>query len=123
MYNKTVMDLFSNPKHVGVIKGANGIGEAGSPTCGDMMKVYLQIEKEKIVDAKFETFGCAAAIASSEKGIDMIIGKTVEEAKALTNKAVVEGLGGLPEPKIHCSLLAEDAISAAIKDYEEKQAK
>ena len=119
MYNQKVIDTFSNPKNVGEMPDADGIGMVGSAECGDIMKIYLKIEND-IVDCKFQTFGCAAAIASSSVATEMLKGKTIEEALKLTNKQVVEELEGLPPQKIHCSVLAEDAIKAAIDDYRSK---
>ena len=123
MYNEKVIEVFSNPKNVGVIENADGVGTVGNATCGDIMKIYLKIENGVITDAKFQTFGCAAAIATSSTATEMIKGKTVEEAEKLTNAAVVESLGGLPAQKMHCSVLAEEAIAEAIKDYRSRQAK
>ena len=111
------MDHFSNPRNVGEIPDADGIGEVGNARCGDIMKMYLKIENDIIVDVKFKTFGCGAAIATSSMATEMIKGKTVKEALTLTNKAVAEALDGLPEVKMHCSLLAEEAVKAAIDDY------
>ena len=121
MYTQKVMDAFANPKNAGNIENANGVGQVGNASCGDIMKIYLKIENDVIADAKFETFGCAAAIASSDTAVGMIIGKSVEFAKNLTNAQVVEELEGLPPQKIHCSVLAEEAISEAIKDFESKK--
>ena len=120
MYNQKVIDTFSNPKNVGEMPDADGIGMVGSAECGDIMKIYLKIENDIIIDCKFQTFGCAAAIASSSVATEMLKGKTIEEALKLTNKQVVEELEGLPPQKIHCSVLAEDAIKAAIDDYRSK---
>lgn len=120
MYNDRVMDLFMNPQNVGEIEDADGIGTYGSPICGDMMKISLKVENNVIVDAKFKTFGCGSAIASSSMATEMIIGKTIEEALDVTNKDVLKELGGLPGPKIHCSVLSEQAIKAAIYDYAQK---
>ena len=117
LYSEVVMDHFTNPRNVGVIEDADGVGEVGNAKCGDIMKIYLKIENETIVDAKFETFGCGSAIASSSMATEMIIGKSIHEALELTNKAVTEALGGLPAHKIHCSVLAEEAIKNALKDY------
>jgi nitrogen fixation NifU-like protein len=117
MYSEKVMDHFMNPRNVGEIQDANGVGEVGNAKCGDIMKVYLKIEDDKIVDAKFKTFGCGSAIASSSMATELIKGKTVEEAWKLTNKAVAEALDGLPPVKMHCSVLAEEAIHKAINDY------
>ncbi len=122
MYNEKVIEVFSNPKNVGVIENADGVGTVGNATCGDIMKIYLKIDNGVITDAKFQTFGCAAAIATSSTATEMIKGKTVEEAEKLTNAAVVESLGGLPAQKMHCSVLAEEAIAEAIKDYRSRQA-
>ncbi len=120
LYSEKVMDHFRNPRNVGVIENADGIGEVGNAKCGDIMKIYLKIENDSIVDAKFETFGCGSAIASSSMATELIKGKPVSEALALTNKAVVEALDGLPAHKIHCSVLAEEAIKKALQDYYEK---
>ena len=120
LYSEKVMDHFRNPRNVGIIEDADGIGEVGNAKCGDIMKIYLKIENEIIVDAKFETFGCASAIASSSMATELIKGKPVSEALALTNQAVVWALDGLPAPKIHCSVLAEEAIKKAWRDYCEK---
>ena len=117
MYSEKVMDHFMKPRNVGEIENADGIGEVGNARCGDIMKVYLSIEDEKIVDVKFKTFGCAAAIATSSMATELVKGKTVEEALEITNKAVAEALDGLPPLKMHCSALAEQAIKAAIEDY------
>lgn len=120
-YSKKVMEHFESPHNVGVIEDANGIGEIGNAKCGDIMKMYLRIENDIIVDAKFKTYGCASAIATSSIATDMIKGQPVKEALKLTNKAVVEALDGLPAVKIHCSVLAEQAIKAAIADYYKRQ--
>ncbi len=117
LYTETVMDHFTNPRNVGAIEDASGVGEVGNAKCGDIMKIYLKIEDNIIRDVKFETFGCGSAIASSSMSTELIMGKTVDEALALTNRQVVEALGGLPAHKLHCSVLAEEAIKAAIKDY------
>ena len=117
LYSEKVMDHFRNPRNVGVIENADGIGEVGNAKCGDIMKIYLKIENDTIVDVKFETFGCGSAIASSSMATELIKGKPVPEALALTNKAVAEALDGLPAHKLHCSVLAEEAIKAALKDY------
>ena len=117
LYSEKVMDHFRNPRNVGIIENADGIGEVGNAKCGDIMKIYLKIENDTIVDVKFETFGCGSAIASSSMATELIKGKPVPEALALTNKAVVEALDGLPAHKLHCSVLAEEAIKAALKDY------
>ena len=121
LYSDKVMDHFRNPRNVGIIEDANGVGEVGNAKCGDIMRVYLKIEDNKIVDAKFETFGCGSAIASSSMATELIKGKTVEEAWDLTNKAVAEALDGLPPVKMHCSVLAEEAIHKAINDYRKKE--
>lgn len=121
LYSEKVLDHFSNPRNVGELAGANGIGEVGNAKCGDIMKMYLDVEDGVIVDVKFKTFGCGAAIATSSIATEMIKGKTIEEALKLTNKAVVEALDGLPASKIHCSVLAEQAIKAAVADYYQRQ--
>jgi nitrogen fixation NifU-like protein len=121
MYNEKVMDHFENPRNMGEIKDADGIGEEGNPQCGDIMKIYIKVKENVIEDIKFQTFGCGAAIASSSMATELVKGKTLEEAWELSNKAVVEALEGLPPAKIHCSVLAEDAIHKAINDYREKQ--
>ena len=120
LYSEKVMDHFMNPRNVGVIENPSGVGEIGNAKCGDIMKIYLKIENDIIVDAKFETFGCGSAIASSSMATEMIIGKPVRDALELTNKAVVEALDGLPAHKMHCSVLAEEAIKNALKDYFDK---
>ena len=117
LYSEKVMDHFMHPRNVGVIENADGIGEVGNAKCGDIMKIYLQIENDIIVDCKFETFGCGSAIASSSMATEMIMGKSIHEAMALTNAAVCEALDGLPAHKVHCSVLAEEAIKNALKDY------
>ena len=117
VYSELVMDHFANPRNVGELADANGIGEIGNPKCGDIMKMYIRVENGVIADIKFKTFGCGSAIATSSIATEMIKGKTIEEALQLTNKAVVEALGGLPAHKIHCSVLAEQAIKAAVADY------
>ena len=121
LYSDKVLDHFSSPRNVGEIPDANGVGEVGNAVCGDIMKMYLKIENGVIEDVKFKTFGCGAAIATSSMATELIKGKPFEEALQLTNKAVVEALGGLPPVKIHCSVLAEEAIKAAISDYLVKQ--
>ena len=124
MYNDKVMEIFQNPKNVGELKGANGIGTVGNESCGDIMKLYLKInDKEVIENATFKTFGCAAAIVSSSVATEMIKGKTIDEALQLENEAIIDYLGGLPDNKIHCSILAKEAITEAVKDYRKKQAK
>ena len=120
LYSDKVMDHFRNPRNVGVIEDASGIGEVGNTMCGDIMKIYLKIDGDVITDVKFETFGCGSAIASSSMATELIKGKPVSEALALTNKAVTEALDGLPAHKLHCSVLAEEAIKAALKDYYDK---
>ena len=120
LYSEKVMDHFRNPRNVGVIEDADGVGEVGNAKCGDIMKIYLKIENDVIVDVKFETFGCGSAIASSSMATEMIKGKPISEALQLTNKAVTEALDGLPAPKIHCSVLAEEAVKSAIADYYNK---
>ncbi|MBE7088409.1 MAG: Fe-S cluster assembly scaffold protein NifU [Clostridiales bacterium] len=117
LYSEKVMDHFTNPRNVGKIDNADGIGEVGNAKCGDIMKIYLKIENDIIVDVKFNTFGCGSAIASSSMATEMIKGKTIKEALELTNKAVAEALDGLPAHKMHCSVLAEEAIRSAIKNY------
>ena len=119
-YSEKVMDHFSNPRNVGEIENAAGVGTVGNAKCGDIMRMYLDIEDDVIVDAKFKTFGCGAAIATSSMATELVKGKTVNEAMNVTNKAVMEALDGLPPVKIHCSLLAEEAIHAALWDYSEK---
>ena len=120
LYSEKVMDHFRNPRNVGVIEDADGVGEVGNAKCGDIMKIYLKIKDDVIEDAKFETFGCGSAIASSSMATEMIKGKPVSQAMALTNKAVVEALDGLPAHKVHCSVLAEEAIKKALQDYYER---
>ena len=120
LYSEKVMDHFMNPRNVGTIENASGVGEVGNAKCGDIMKIYLQIENDILVDVKFETFGCGSAIASSSMATEMIKGKSIHEALELTNKAVAEALDGLPAHKMHCSVLAEEAIKNALKDYFDK---
>ena len=120
LYSEKVMDHFRNPRNVGSIENADGVGEVGNAKCGDIMKIYLKIDNDIITDVKFETFGCGSAIASSSMATELIKGKPLSEALTLTNKAVTEALDGLPAHKIHCSVLAEEAIKAAIKDYYDK---
>ena len=117
LYSEKVMDHFTHPRNVGVIEDANGVGEVGNAKCGDIMKIYLKIEDDIIKDVKFETFGCGSAIASSSMATELIKGKTIDEALAVTNKQVVDALGGLPAHKLHCSVLAEESIKSAVKDY------
>lgn len=121
MYTEQVMEHFTNPRNMGELKDANAIGEVGNPKCGDIMKMFMKIENDKVVDVKFKTYGCASAIATSSIATEMIKGHTVKEALELSNKAVVEALGGLPAHKIHCSVLAEQAVKAAIANYYERQ--
>ena len=120
LYSEKVMDHFTHPRNVGVIEDANGIGEVGNAKCGDIMKIYLKIENDIIEDVSFETFGCGSAIASSSMATELIKGKPVADAMKLTNRAVTEALGGLPAPKLHCSVLAEEAIKKALQDYYDK---
>ena len=121
MYTEKVMDHFMHPRNVGEIENASGVGTVGNAKCGDIMRIFLDIDENQVVrDAKFKTFGCGAAIATSSMATEMIIGKTVQEALEVTNKAVMEALGGLPPVKIHCSLLAEQAVHAALWDYAQK---
>ena len=121
LYTETVMDHFMHPRNVGEIENASGVGTVGNAKCGDIMRIYLDIDENQVVrDAKFKTFGCGAAIATSSMATEMIIGKTVQEALEVTNKAVMEALGGLPPVKVHCSLLAEQAVHAALWDYAKK---
>lgn len=121
-YSEKVRDHFANPRNVGKLEDANAVGEVGNAVCGDIMKMYLKIEDGVIRDVKFNTFGCGAAIATSSMATEMIRGKTIEEAEKLTNKAVVEALDGLPPVKVHCSVLAEEAVKAALEDYRKRQA-
>ena len=121
MYSEKVMDHFSNPRNVGEIPNANAIGQVGNAKCGDIMKIYMQIDDNVIQDVKFKTFGCGAAIATSSMATEMVKGKTVDEALTLTNRAVMEALDGLPPEKAHCSVLAEEAIQAAIQSYQKNQ--
>ena len=120
-YSDKVMDHFMHPRNMGEIEDASGVGEVGNPACGDVMRLYLKIEDGKIVDAKFKTFGCGAAIASSSMTTELIKGKSIDEALKLSNEAVSEALGGLPPAKQHCSVLAEEALQAALEDYKKKQ--
>ena len=123
LYSEKVMEHFLNPRNVGVIEDADGVGEVGNAKCGDIMKMYLKIDNDVISDVKFETFGCASAIASSSMATELIKGRRVEEAMTLTNKAVAEALDGLPDYKMHCSVLAEEAIRSALDDYQKKSGK
>ena len=120
MYSEKVMDHFANPRNVGEIENANAVGEVGNAVCGDIMKIYMDIEDNIIKDVKFKTFGCGAAIATSSMATELVKGKTVEEALEVTNKAVMDALDGLPPEKVHCSVLAEQAIQAALQDYSKK---
>ena len=121
LYSEKVMDHFRNPRNLGILEDANGIGTVGNAKCGDIMKMYLKIENDVIADVRFETFGCGSAIASSSMATELIKGKPVSEALKLTNQAVTEALDGLPPHKIHCSVLAEEAIRAALADYEQRK--
>ena len=121
LYSEQVMDHFANPRNVGVIEDADGIGEIGNAKCGDIMKMYLKIEDGIIVDVKFKTFGCGAAVATSSMATELIKGKSIDDALTLTNKAVIDALGGLPAVKVHCSVLAEEAVKCALADYYKKQ--
>ncbi|HCP07953.1 MAG: FeS cluster assembly scaffold protein NifU [Synergistales bacterium 58_81] len=121
MYTEKVMELFMNPKNAGRMEDPDGVGEVGNPRCGDIMKIYIKVKDDRIVDISFETFGCASAIASSSMVTEMVKGLTLDEALAISNKDVVNALGGLPPQKIHCSLLAEEGIQAAIEDYRAKR--
>ncbi|MFB3919845.1 Fe-S cluster assembly scaffold protein NifU [Candidatus Velamenicoccus archaeovorus] len=120
-YSEKVMEHFLNPHNVGELPDANGIGNVGNPICGDIMRLYIKVQDGRIVDAKFKTFGCGAAIATSSMVTDLVRGKTIDEALQISNKAVAEALGGLPKVKMHCSVLAEEALRAAIEDYRKKQ--
>ena len=120
-YSKKVMDHFAHPRNVGELEGANAVGQVGNQKCGDIMKIMMKIENDIIVDCKFQTFGCGAAVATSSMATELVKGKTVQEALQLTNKAVMEALDGLPPVKVHCSVLAEEAIRAALVDYYKRQ--
>jgi nitrogen fixation NifU-like protein len=122
-YSDKVVDHYENPRNVGIIENADGVGTVGNPACGDVMKLSIKIKDDVITAAKFKTFGCGAAIATSSILTEMVVGKTVEEALTISNKAVAEALDGLPPVKLHCSVLAEDALKAAIENYRDKQAK
>ncbi len=122
MYNDKVRDYFLNPRNVGALENPDAVGEVGNTTCGDVMKIYLKIEDERIVDISFETYGCAAAIATSSIATEMVKGKTLDEAVQLKNRDVIQALGELPPEKIHCSVLAEEAIKAAVEDYRKRTA-
>jgi nitrogen fixation NifU-like protein len=121
MYSQIVMDHFANPRNAGVIEDADGVGEVGNPVCGDMMTFYIKVKDDRLVDVKFQTFGCVAAIAVSSIVSEMAKGKSLDEAKEITNKSVAETLGGLPQNKLHCSNLGADALALAIKDYQQKR--
>jgi len=121
LYNKTVMDHFMNPRNMGDIKDADGIGEVGAAACGDIMKMSLKVENNRVVDARFKTFGCGSAIAASSMATELVKGKTIEELETFSNQDVVDALGGLPPVKIHCSVLAEAALKAAIDDYKRRK--
>ena len=123
MYSEKVLDHFSNPRNVGELPDANAVGQVGNSKCGDIMKMYMKIENDVIVDCTFKTFGCGAAVATSSMATEMVKGKTIEEALKLTNRAVAEALDGLPPEKLHCSVLAEEAIKSAIADYMRSQGK
>lgn len=116
-YSEKVMEYFRNPRNVGIIENPDGVGHVGNPVCGDILELYLKVENEVIVDAKFKTFGCGAAIATSSMVTEMVKGKTVQEALSISNRAVADALGGLPKIKLHCSVLAEEGLKSAIKDY------
>jgi nitrogen fixation protein NifU and related proteins len=123
MYSEKVMDHFTNPRNVGDMENADGVGTEGNPTCGDAMKIYIKVENDRIVDAKFKTFGCGAAIAVSSMVTEMVKGKTLDEALAISKEAVADALGGLPAQKMHCSNLGADALKKAIEDYRSRQKK
>jgi len=120
LYSDKVMDHFKNPRNVGEIENPDGVGHVGNPVCGDIMELYIRVKKNIITDAKFKTFGCGAAIATSSMVTELVIGKTIEEALEISNKAVIEALDGLPPVKVHCSVLAEEALKSAIEDYQAK---
>ena len=122
-YTEQVMDHFTNPRNMGEMEDASGVGTVGNAKCGDIMRIYIKVENDVIVDVKFKTFGCGAAIATSSKATEMVKGKTIDEALKITNKAVMEALGGLPPVKVHCSVLAEEALHAAIQDYRDRMEK
>ena len=122
MYTEQVIDHFTNPRNVGEIENASGVGLVGNAKCGDIMKIFIKVKNNVIVDVKFKTFGCGAAIATSSRATEMVMGNTSEEALAVTNKQVTDSLGGLPEVKLHCSVLAEEALHEAIKNYKERLA-
>ena len=120
MYTEQVMDHFMNPRNVGEIEDASGVGTVGNAKCGDIMRIYIKVEDNVITDVKFKTFGCGAAIATSSKATELVKGKTLDEALQITNKMVMDSLGGLPPVKVHCSVLAEEALHAAIQDYKDR---
>ena len=120
MYTEQVMDHFTNPRNMGEMEDASGVGTVGNAKCGDIMRIYIKVENDVIVDVKFKTFGCGAAIATSSKATELVMGKTIDEALKITNKMVMEELGGLPPVKVHCSVLAEEALHAAIQDYKDR---
>ena len=122
-YTEQVMDHFTNPRNMGEMEDASGVGTVGNAKCGDIMRIYIKVENDVIVDVKFKTFGCGAAIATSSKATEMVKGKTIDEALKITNKAVMEALGGLPPVKVHCCVLAEEALHAAIQDYRDRMEK
>jgi len=123
MYSEKVLKIFENPKNAGMLKGANGTGKVGNVQCGDVMKIYIRVENDKIVDAKFKTFGCVSAIASSDVACDIIKGKSIDQASKITNKDVLDVLGDIPAQKVHCSVLAKEAIESAIANYKKNLAK
>ena len=119
-YTQQVMDHFTNPRNMGEMEDASGVGTVGNAKCGDIMRIYIKVENDVIVDVKFKTFGCGAAVATSSKATELVMGKTIDEALQITNQMVMESLGGLPPVKVHCSVLAEEALHAAIKDYRDR---
>ena len=121
-YTQQVMDHFTNPRNMGEMEDASGVGTVGNAKCGDIMRIYIKVENDVIVDVKFKTFGCGAAVATSSKATELVMGKTIDEALQITNKMVMESLGGLPPVKVHCSVLAEEALHAAIQDYRDRMA-
>jgi len=121
-YTQQVMDHFTNPRNMGEMEDASGVGTVGNAKCGDIMRIYIKVENDVIVDVKFKTFGCGAAVATSSKATELVMGKTIDEALQITNQMVMESLGGLPPVKVHCSVLAEEALHAAIKDYRDRMA-
>ena len=122
MYTEQVMDHFTNPRNMGEMEDASGVGTVGNAKCGDIMRIYIKVENDVIVDVKFKTFGCGAAVATSSKATELVMGKTIDEALQITNQMVMESLGGLPPVKVHCSVLAEEALHAAIQDYRDRMA-